>query len=728
MEMSGNANGFTPSSPKKIRSDSKVFINITQPNFQTPHGTRQHKEIINSLRTNYFNEHFNSNSTASSFRENVISDHDDDNYSSNIDERSHLDYSDRAVPIKQSSSTVLESSFDTAIGSVGADITRDIYKLANPDINRTGSHRRSKVLEDVELHNEHVRRQSAAHGIQVPGGFRREFIVNKKRQDSQIFSSSKSISRENSQPRLQKLNNPGLPTSPIRTPRNGLHQQPSQLLKETNHSNYSSISQPNADLETGSDNSSDTVPFLTRNFIEFLYIYGHFAGESFDDDFITEEEELDGTGEVETLLPTNKRIRQRVIVSDKSKTSTKKTFFLLLKSFVGTGILFLPNAFSKGGLIFSVCALAFFGIYSFWCYYILIKSKVITQVSSFGDIGYKLYGTWMKIIILISLAISQIGFSGAYVIFTSKNLKAFIENVTNIENVPTISLFIFQGICFIPLSFVRNVSKLSLPSLVANVFILVGLMIVVYYSSVQFCINQNFQAAEGIIWTFNDNNWTIFIGTAIFAFEGIGLIIPIQDSMKHPQDFPLVLSLVIGTVTMFFIIVGTIGYLAYGKYIETVILLNLPQNSIFVNLIQLFYSMAIMLSTPLQLFPAIKIIETKLFPPIYRMNMNGESVAINSGKYNGKIKWYKNSVRSLIVLFVLLIAYYSFDNLDKFVAIIGSFACIPMVYMYPPMLHLKSYSEKANEGKTFKWGVYFDYLLIISGGISMIYTSYQSVK
>lgn len=354
-------------------------------------------------------------------------------------------------------------------------------------------------------------------------------------------------------------------------------------------------------------------------------------------------------------------------------------------------------------------------------------------VTSFGDIGLKLYGRWVKFIILFSLVFTQLGFSGAYVIFTAENLKAFTANVLHFNDMPILYFMLLQFAIFIPLSFIRNVSKLSLPSLLANFFVMGGLIIVLFFSFKQLAVESHMKPAEGVILGFNSNRWTMFIGTAIFAFEGIGLIIPVQDSMQHPEKFPLVLCLVIVTSTVLFITIASVGYLAYGSHIKTVILLNLPQANLFVNLIQLFYSLAIMLSTPLQLFPAIKIIENKVFPKFIKIyvkkddNTTDVEMRPNSGKLNWKVKWLKNFVRSLIVGLVILMAYFGADQLDKFVALIGSFACIPLVYIYPPMLHLRSCSlPKVPIGK-INWSAGLDYVLIVFGAVSMGYTSYQSI-
>jgi amino acid permease len=44
-----------------------------------------------------------------------------------------------------------------------------------------------------------------------------------------------------------------------------------------------------------------------------------------------------------------------------------------------------------------------------------------------ADIGGQLYGPTMRLLILASIVVSQIGFSSAYIVFTSENLQAFIR-------------------------------------------------------------------------------------------------------------------------------------------------------------------------------------------------------------------------------------------------------------------------------------------------------------
>ena len=70
--------------------------------------------------------------------------------------------------------------------------------------------------------------------------------------------------------------------------------------------------------------------------------------------------------------------------------------------------------------------------------------------------------------------------------------------------------------------------------------------------------------------------------------------------------------------------------------------------------------MAIMLSVPLQLFPAVRIMENGLFQ--------------RSGKADFRVKWQKNIFRFVTVMFCAALSYVGANDLDKFVSFVGSFA------------------------------------------------------
>ncbi|PGH30543.1 solute carrier family 36 (proton-coupled amino acid transporter) [[Emmonsia] crescens] len=546
----------------------------------------------------------------------------------------------------------------------GGDITRPIYRWANESAGYGSNGSRRRRSFDI-TRPEPESEVMDINTIKVPGGFRRDF--------------------------LRRVAGPG--------ESQGIHA-----------------------AEEG-EQQNGRPALLTNNFLEFLTLYGHFAGEELEEDdealepdeyfapdlwsrreSMTDEDRQLLAEEDPLLGPETPGKRRRHKERTKSPTTTSTgAMLLLLKSFVGTGVLFLPRAFMNGGMLFSSVVLVSVSLLSYYCFILLVNTRLKIH-GSFGDIGGVLYGKHMRRIILGSIVLSQIGFVSAYIVFVSQNLQAFVFAVSKCETFIDIKFMILiQLVVFIPLSFIRDISKLGFTALIADVFILMGIIYLYAYGIET--IVDNGGVAD--IKQFNPMSWTLFIGTAIFTYEGVGLIIPIQESMKKPHKFPGVLALVMTMITTVFLSMGMLGYAAFGSKTETVVLLNLPQDSKVVNGIQFLYSVAILLSTPLQLFPAIRILENELFT--------------RSGKYNPGIKWKKNGFRSLLVVFCALVAWGGAADLDKFVALVGSFACVPLVYVYPPMLHLKAVSTTTRQK-------YADIGLAVFGVIGCVYTTVLTVS
>jgi proton-coupled amino acid transporter len=537
--------------------------------------------------------------------------------------------------------------------SPGGDIIRHIqHQMGN--LEDVPSHlRRSSSFSGVS-----DRRESSASDINKPGGFRREYLINKSIQ-------------ENNQP-------------------------------------------PN---------------FLTSNFIEFLSIYGHYAGENLTDDDDDDENDENDENEAfedvfdeDSSLLTNERRpnfpksipKRKILASKKGTTSVAKTYFLLFKSLVGSGVLFLPRAFYNGGLLFSFITLITFGILTYFCYFVLIQSKNELKLASFGELGYKTHGKPLKICILISIIFSQLGFVGTYILFTAENLGSFLNQKFNL-NVTAATIVIVQCALLVPFVLIRNLTKLSFISLVSSICIVVGLSIIFYFTGLNLLNNG---LGPNVV-KFNSNSWSMLIGVAVTAFEGIGLVLPIESSMANPEKFPEVLSISMIIITSLFVTIGTIGYTSFGDQVRSIIILNLPQDNVFVQSIMILYSLAVFLTAPLQLFPAIKIGESVIF------NKGQETGKLyRSGKNNPQIKWLKNLFRAIAVVFICTIAYLNADNIDKYVSFNGCFACIPLVYIYPPLIHLKTLqgNNLTSKQRLLK---YCDYSLITVGIITVIYTTYQ---
>jgi proton-coupled amino acid transporter len=208
---------------------------------------------------------------------------------------------------------------------------------------------------------------------------------------------------------------------------------------------------------------------LTSNFMEFLTLYGHFAGEELeeDDEVLRPDEyfssdtydETDGACEGSdedheamedsALLAPGRKKRKRKDRGGSGQNGSFGAALLLLKSFVGTGVLFLPKAYLNGGMLFSNLVLLFVAVLSYYCFVLLVNTRLKIE-GSFGDMGGILYGKWLRTTILSSIVLSQIGFVAAYIVFTSENLQAFILAVSGCKTeIPIVYLILMQMAVFL---------------------------------------------------------------------------------------------------------------------------------------------------------------------------------------------------------------------------------------------------------------------------------------
>lgn len=329
--------------------------------------------------------------------------------------------------------------------------------------------------------------------------------------------------------------------------------------------------------------------------------------------------------------------------------------------------------FYNGGLLMSVVGIILWACVSLWSFLLLVQTRLVVH-ASFGDMGGVLYGPKMKMAVLVAITLSQIGFVCAYMVFVAENLQALVLAFSRCRvTLPMHLLILAQSFAFIPLAMIRKIQRLSVFALIADIFIIIGLGYLFYYDFRQLSLN-----GPGVVEFWNPLSFPLFIGTLAFTYEGIGLVIPITESMKEPQKFPSVLRRALVVITSLFIALGAISYLTFGEDVQTIILLNLPSRDPVVSSIQTLYSLAICLSIPLQLFPAIRILENGLF-------------TTRSGKNNAVVKWQKNVFRVSVVFICAWIAIVgSKDKLDKFVSLIGALFCIPLCFVFPPLFHIKA--------------------------------------
>ena len=90
-----------------------------------------------------------------------------------------------------------------------------------------------------------------------------------------------------------------------------------------------------------------------------------------------------------------------------NKLGSVRTYFSLLKGFICSGILYLPQSMASGGWLFSAFAMAFSYIFTVLCMNLLINvRKKIVGGASYVAIGEHCYGNRGKYLVEVFLFVS----------------------------------------------------------------------------------------------------------------------------------------------------------------------------------------------------------------------------------------------------------------------------------------------------------------------------------
>ncbi|XP_059716276.1 proton-coupled amino acid transporter 1-like isoform X2 [Haemorhous mexicanus] len=242
-------------------------------------------------------------------------------------------------------------------------------------------------------------------------------------------------------------------------------------------------------------------------------------------------------------------------------TTWYQTLIHLLKGNIGTGLLGLPLAVKNAGILLGPLSLLVMGVVAVHCMGILVKcahhfcNRFQKQFLDYG--GVVMYGLeatpsaclrthaiWGRRIVGLFLIITQLGFCCVYFVFLADNLKQVVSAANGTTNdcssnrtvvmTPTMDsrLYMLSILPFVVLlTFIQNLKVLSIFSMLANVAMLVSLVVIYQYIVRDIPDPRNLPLAAA--W----KTYPLFFGTAIFAFEGIGVAVPSCKAALLLWDF-----------------------------------------------------------------------------------------------------------------------------------------------------------------------------------------------
>lgn len=161
----------------------------------------------------------------------------------------------------------------------------------------------------------------------------------------------------------------------------------------------------------------------------------------------------------------------------------------------------------------------------------------------------------------------------AYLVFIGQNLSSVIKFYGL-----TVSSCIFMLIPIeIALSWINSLSALAPFSIFADICNVLAMAIVVK-EDVDKVICGEFKFSDRKAIASNIGGLPFAGGMAVFCFEGFGMTLSLEASMRDRGGFPSLLAKAFTGITLVYVLFGFSGYMAYGDETKDIITLNLPHN------------------------------------------------------------------------------------------------------------------------------------------------------
>ncbi|XP_023022900.1 proton-coupled amino acid transporter-like protein pathetic isoform X2 [Leptinotarsa decemlineata] len=358
----------------------------------------------------------------------------------------------------------------------------------------------------------------------------------------------------------------------------------------------------------------------------------------------------------------------------------------ILKGSLGSGLLAIPRAFMNAGLLVGIFGTIFIGFICTHTVQLLVSAsqKVCKEtktpslgfaetaqvVFENGPKGLRSWSNFAKIFVEVALTLTHFVGNAVYIVFISESITKLVAFYhppaadwgQYFKVVLLILLILFCQI--------RELKHLVPFSFIANLTMVTAFGITAYY---MFRELKDVQVSDRKLAT-GLSGIPSFFSTVVFAMEGIGTIMPVENSMTDNSFIgcPGVLNTAMTMVVTFYTMVGLCGYLAYGDKTEATITQNLPSQDVLAQTVQACISTAIFFTFMLQYYVPIDITWRRLKPHISKEKQNLAQIAL----------------RTATVTFIVGVAAAAGDRLGALIDLLGAIFFSTLGLFVPSLLDI----------------------------------------
>uniref|UniRef100_A0A2P2J2S9 Amino acid transporter transmembrane domain-containing protein n=1 Tax=Rhizophora mucronata TaxID=61149 RepID=A0A2P2J2S9_RHIMU len=384
-------------------------------------------------------------------------------------------------------------------------------------------------------------------------------------------------------------------------------------------------------------------------------------------------------------------------------SSKFKTFANVFIAIVGAGVLGLPYTFKKTGWLLGSTMLFSAALLTYHCMMLLVRTRRklesfhgFSTIASFGDVGFAVCGPVGRLAVDAMIVLTQAGFCVSYLIFVSNTL-AFLSNFESDDKIwgflSPKSLFIWGCFPFqLGLNSIATLTRLAPLSIFADVVDLGAMGVVMVEDLMIFLKNRPvLEAFRGFSVLFYG------LGVAVYAFEGIGMVLPLESEAKDRDKFGKVLGLCMAFISLLFGGFGVLGYFAFGEETKDIITTNLGAG-LLSTLVQLGLCINLFFSFPLMMNPVYEVVERRFWDSRYCL-------------------WMRWAVVLGVSLVALLV-----PNFADFLSLVGSSVCCVLGFVLPALFHLMAFKEE------LRWsGLLLDAAIVVFGFVVGVIGTWSSL-
>ncbi|KAF0695828.1 Aste57867_13348 [Aphanomyces stellatus] len=421
----------------------------------------------------------------------------------------------------------------------------------------------------------------------------------------------------------------------------------------------------------------------------------------------------------------------------------------LLNGNIGAGALSLPYAFAKVGVFVGPSLYAVLAAICMYNMDLLLHCKRIVSPNasvSFGEVAKRILGPDAKNAVNVFLVGTQLSFCCIYFTVVATNVRAILPDALAIEFQERQLVVLIYPILLM-LSWIRHLCTITPFAVFANCAVFLGVAIVFYYS-ITIALSSSPQTSQSP--AIQEVGWyhlAEFYGLAVYSFEGIGLVLPLEKDSQDKASYRVVLLVTMGFLLVLFLFLGELPVLAFGTIdngsMTAVLQEYVP--GIPVTLANVFMAISCLFSFPIQFYPAIQVLEKLLLrrgyltPTIRSYDeaatiptphiLHGTHIdvtplppfvelVLNTSKYEIRRTLFRSMLCTLLMLVAVCV-----PNIGLLISLFGSVGSSVLAVIIPPILYI----HVQQEPKISRLSWFFHMALIVFGIAGMVAGTVQAL-